>query len=132
MPDESNRIRESQISAMNNVLFLLNSFDPKTDPKKHPRIMVLFNDVSKFELFDSNKEDTSSIIRALMAQRFQKQKSKHQERIETLLKLLKNHVTAFYLQDNISDKTVFGKKTWESLKEDVCNNEDYLGEIWYK
>ena len=70
MPDESNRIRESQISAMNNVLFLLNSFDPEADPKNHPRIMVLFNDVSKFELFDSEKEDTTSIIRALMAQRF--------------------------------------------------------------
>ena len=93
--------------------------------------MVLFNDVSKFELFDSNKEDTQSIIRALMAQRFQKQKSMHQLRIETLLKLLKNHATAFYLQDDISEKTLFGKKTWETLKEEVCKSEDYLNENWY-
>ena len=109
MPDESKRIRESQVTALNNILFLLNSFHPEADPKNHPRMMVLFNDVSKFELFDSNKEDTQSIIRALMAQRFQKQKTMHQERIEILLKLLKNHAAAFYLEDDISDKTLFGK-----------------------
>ena len=72
MPDKSKRIKDTQISTMNNILFLLNSFDPKADfdSKKHPKIMVLFNDVSRFELFDECKEDTARIIRSLMAQKF--------------------------------------------------------------
>ena len=59
MPDESNRIRKTSISAMNNVLFLLNSIDPRSNPKKHPKLLVLFNDVSKHELLDS----TDDVIR---------------------------------------------------------------------
>ena len=53
MPDESNRIRKTSIAAMNNVLFLLNSVDPRANPKNHPRLLVIFNDVSKHELFES-------------------------------------------------------------------------------
>ena len=59
MPDESNRIRKTSIAAMNNVLFLLNSTDPRVNLKKHPRLLVIFNDVSKHELF----EDGDKIIR---------------------------------------------------------------------
>ena len=59
MPDESNRIRKTSIAAMNNVLFLLNSIDPRANIKKHPRLLVIFNDVSKHELF----EDGDKIIR---------------------------------------------------------------------
>ena len=68
MPDESNRIRKSSISAMNNMLFLLNSIDPRADPKKHPKFLVIFNDVSKYELLDSAKD----LIRQTIAQAFQK------------------------------------------------------------
>ena len=56
MPDESNRIRKTSISAMNSVLFLLNSIDSRANPKKHPRILVIFNDVSKHELLDSAED----------------------------------------------------------------------------
>ena len=56
MPDASNRIRETSISAMNNILFLLNSIDPKTNPKDHPRLIVIFNDVSRHELLYDTKK----------------------------------------------------------------------------
>ena len=49
MPDNSKRIRNSSIGAMNNVMFLLNSIDPRSNPKKHPRLIVIFNDQSKYE-----------------------------------------------------------------------------------
>ena len=66
MPDESNRIRKSSISAMNNMLFLLNSIDQRANPKKHPKIIVIFNDVSKHELLDS----ADDVIRQTIAQAF--------------------------------------------------------------
>ena len=56
MPDASNRIRETSISAMNNILFLLNSIDPKSNPKKHPKLIVIFNDVSRHELLYDTKK----------------------------------------------------------------------------
>ena len=48
MPDSSKRIRQTSIGAMNNVLFILNSLDPRADPKKHPRLIVIFNDQSRY------------------------------------------------------------------------------------
>ena len=44
MPDSSKRIRATSIGAMNNILFILNSLNPKVDPKKHPKIIIIFND----------------------------------------------------------------------------------------
>ena len=46
MPDESDRIRESSIKSMNNILLILQSFDPETDINNHPRIVIIFNNVS--------------------------------------------------------------------------------------
>ena len=51
MPDESDRIRESSIKSMNNILLILQSFEPETDVINHPRIVVIFNNVS---CYDSN------------------------------------------------------------------------------
>ena len=65
MPDESNRIRKTSIGAMNNILFLLNSIDPRADPKKHPKLIVIFNDVSKYELLDNTDE-----LKKIIAQAF--------------------------------------------------------------
>ena len=38
----------------------------------------------------------------------------------------------FYLQDNLSDSTMFGRKSWEDIKGKVCKNEDYRKDSWYK
>ena len=46
MPDESDRIRESSIKGMNNILLVLQSFEPETDISNHPRIVIIFNNVS--------------------------------------------------------------------------------------
>ena len=49
MPDESDRIRKSSVKGMNNMLLALNSFDVDTDIKNHPKLFVIFNNVSLAE-----------------------------------------------------------------------------------
>ena len=49
MPDESDRIRQSSIKSMHNMLLALNSFDYETDITNHPQMMVIFNNVSLIE-----------------------------------------------------------------------------------
>ena len=70
MPDESDRIRATSIKAMNYMLFILNSFDMRADIGSHPKMILIFNDVSlysdednletihekKKQAFKSNKE----------------------------------------------------------------------------
>ena len=53
MPDESDRIRESSIKSMNNILLALQSFDDETDVHKHPRITIIFNNVSGYHANES-------------------------------------------------------------------------------
>ena len=52
MPNKSSRVNKSPHSDMNNILLILNSLDPKADPANHPRIVVIFNDVSVEEKFE--------------------------------------------------------------------------------
>ena len=56
MPDESDRIRATSIKAMNTMLFILNSFDPRTDITNHPKIILIFNNVSLYSN-DTSPED---------------------------------------------------------------------------
>ena len=58
MPDESNRIRATSIKAMNYMLFILNSFDINVDIEAHPKMILIFNDVSLF-----NSEESLETIR---------------------------------------------------------------------
>ena len=58
MPDESDRIRATSIKAMNYMLFILNSFDLNADITTHPKMILIFNDVSLY-----NTEDTLEMIR---------------------------------------------------------------------
>ena len=51
MPDSSDRIRATHIQAMNYMLFILNSFDENANVTKHPKMMVIFNDVSLQEKY---------------------------------------------------------------------------------
>ena len=53
MPDESDRIRATSIKAMNYMLFILNSFDVRADIGTHPRMILIFNDVSLYNDTDS-------------------------------------------------------------------------------
>ena len=58
MPDESDRIRQSSVKGMNNMLLALNSFDYDTDITNHPLMMVIFNNVS---LIEENEIDKTRI-----------------------------------------------------------------------
>ena len=61
MPDESNRIRKTSFNAMNNILFLLNMINKRLDANDHPRILVIFNDVSKQYHSSGTKEEHKEI-----------------------------------------------------------------------
>ena len=58
MPDESDRIRQSSVKGMNNMLLALNSFDYDTDITNHPLMMVIFNNIS---LIEENEIDKTRI-----------------------------------------------------------------------
>ena len=52
MPDQSDRIRKSAIFAMLNLMLILSIFNNKTLPEdlhRHPKISVVFNNVSKYK-----------------------------------------------------------------------------------
>ena len=50
MPDESDRIRGTSIKAMHHMLFMLNSFNVRADLGKHPKMILIFNDVSLYSM----------------------------------------------------------------------------------
>ena len=49
MPDAGGRIKRSAIDSMCMMLLSLTSLYEDSDPKMHPRMCVIFNDVSKIE-----------------------------------------------------------------------------------
>ena len=60
MPDASQRLKDSTLKSMNYILFSLNSFHVDADIKIHPRMVVIFNDVSRYGDFynpETIKED---------------------------------------------------------------------------
>ena len=46
MPNAAHRITDTTVKAMNNILFILNSLNRYTILEHHPRVLVIFNDVS--------------------------------------------------------------------------------------
>ena len=54
MPNKSSRINKTPHNDMNNILLILNSLNPKTNLVEHPKLFVIFNDVSIEEKFDGN------------------------------------------------------------------------------
>ena len=100
MPDESDRIRQSSVKGMNNMLLALNSFDFETDITNHPKMIVIFNNVS----FQEETEIDKTRIDA---------------RIHEYKLALKSNAKLFYLNE-VSDDTVIGEKTWSEIKQEVC------------
>ena len=64
MPNAAQRITEITINAMSLMLFTLNSFDSSTDILNHPRLIVVFNDVSKY----GNDYDPLTVDKSLSEQ----------------------------------------------------------------
>ena len=72
MPDESDRIRATSIKAMNYMLFILNSFDDRADLRVHPKMILIFNDVSLY-----SSEDSLETIRQKKKEAFRSNKVRH-------------------------------------------------------
>ena len=47
MPNSSGRIENSVIESMCSILLSLTSLYPELDPNQHPRMCIIFNNVSK-------------------------------------------------------------------------------------
>ena len=111
MPDESDRIRQSSVKGMNNMLLALNSFDFETDITNHPKMIVIFNNVS----FQEETEIDKTRIDA---------------RIHEYKLALKANAKLFYLNE-VSDDTIIGEKTWNEIKQEVCATDLYKFKPWY-
>ena len=48
MPNASERITETAIKGMNSMLFMFNSLDERTDITLHPKVHIVFNNVSRY------------------------------------------------------------------------------------
>ena len=96
MPDESDRIRQSVIKTMTRVLLILSIFHKETSVEDlercHPLIAVVYNHVSKNADFKLTLE-----------------------RIDMYKSLLIEDQVELYCE-NLSDDTIVGKETWNSLK----------------
>ena len=101
MFDSSTRIRSPILNAMNNILLILNSLH-STKIDDHPKLLIIFNDLSKNEDF------------------------KAKEKIESYKRQLKDFLKAFYLSNKVSDLTRFGKESWKQLKVMACKDENYV------
>ena len=74
MPDHSERIRDSVLSAMLNLLLILSVFNSETnleDLETHPSFIIVFNNVSKYQSQEETKEKIES-YRSLLTEKSQR------------------------------------------------------------
>ena len=96
MPDESDRIRATSMKAMNQMLFILNSFDARADVGTHPRMILVFNDVSLH-----STEDKPETIREQKKEAFKNntERQSQLQRVKRYLYDLKEIAKTFYIKD---------------------------------
>ena len=82
---------------MNNILFLLNVINQKASSKDYPKILVIFNDVSKQYIFSDGKEELKKIIAQNFMKKTHQGNSDYQERIKVYKNGLKEFLKEFYL-----------------------------------
>ena len=130
MPNKSERITRSVIECLVNMLFVFNSLDYRTDIADHPKIHIIFNDVSR------NEENAQSQATG---------KDLALERIDEFKDKIKETVKRFYLFCEISDNTKIGaysKKSdgdgnkvelleWKDVKIEVCGGKPYKTASWF-
>ena len=74
MQDHSERIRDSVLNAMLNLLLILSVFNSETkleDLKIHPSFFIVFNNVSKYKSQEETKEKIAS-YRSLLTEKVQR------------------------------------------------------------
>ena len=97
MPNKSSRINKTPHNDMNNILLILNSLDPRVDPEEHPKLFVIFNDVSKQYIFSDGKEELKKILAQNFMKKTHQGNSDYQERIKVYKNGLKEFLKEFYL-----------------------------------
>lgn len=85
------------------MFFVFNSLDHRTDITDHPKIHIIFNDVSRDE------ESVESVTKG---------KNLAQDRIDRFKDEIKEAVKSLYLFDEISDSTKVGVSSKKSSGED--------------
>ena len=114
MPDESERIRQTAVMTMLDLLLMLSVFNPLTLPedlaKNHPSIAVVFNHVSKYE-----------------------NPAKSLERKEKYRLLVLEKAYEIYCL-KISDATEIGAGgfKWKDIKHEILESNTYKEEEWFK
>ena len=108
MPDESDRIKDSTINTMMNLFLILSIFNTKTLPEellKHPKIAVVFSNVSKYQ-----------------------DRQRAQKRIDTYRTLLLQKAYKSYCFE-ISDDTKVADHKWKDIKSQSFEKEPWYAEL---
>ena len=59
MPNASQRIRDTTITAINNMMLMFSSLDERVDVSTHPKYHIIFNNVSRYgDNYDPEKIKT--------------------------------------------------------------------------
>ena len=106
------------------MFFVFNSLDYRTDITNHPKIHIIFNDVSR------NEESGGTVTKG---------EDFAQDQIDKFKDEIKEEVKKFYLFEEISDNTKVGVSSkrssgkekkfelleWKDVKNEVCGGESY-------
>ena len=74
MQDRSERIRDSVLNTMLNILLILSVFNSETkleDLKNHPSFIIVFNSVSRYKSREESKEKIAS-YKSLLTEKVQR------------------------------------------------------------
>ena len=127
MAGENGRIRDSSVQSILALFISLASFYPDTNPLKHPRICVMFNNMSKN--ITANKKPVNFGDTSDEEQQMQGQDALKVAR-DDYRRRLTDDIYEFF-DNTLSDETIVGGSTWGERKTEVCENE-YQDEDWYK
>ena len=128
MPNESHRLTDTTVKALNNMFFMFNSIDERIDISLHPKFHIVINNVSKYgDNYDFEKIEKDPNDVAINAAA----KSMNEKRITAIKSSLCESLKNYYLSELISDTTGFGGKAWKEIKDDVCANDSFRNEIWF-
>ena len=102
---------------MNNMFFMFNSLDFRTDITHHPKFKIIINNVSLY----GDEYDPDQI-------EWDPQKARDgvdmalskKERVNDIKLQLKDGAKAFFLAEQISSNTRIGEKVWKELKTEFC------------
>ena len=110
---------------MHSLMLILTSLYEDTEPKKHPRLTVLFNNVTKnMERVDYLHQSSTPLSDKITY--------KYELKIDAYRSALAAYSKRFY-RKTISDDTRVGNLSWRDLKQRIfADLSDYTEQEWYK